>query len=63
MENNKTIAMRRDQLEKIELDLDENLVSNVIRLIDELNENLAESAKDSTQTTSNLHLILMSQKC
>ena len=46
LENNKTIAMRRDQLEKIELDLDENLVSNVIRLIDELNENLAESAKE-----------------
>lgn len=46
LENNKTIAMRRDELEKIELDLDENLVGNVISLIDELNENLAESAKE-----------------
>lgn len=44
LENNKTIAMRRDELEKIELNLDDNLIDNVIELIEGLNNDLAESA-------------------
>ena len=46
LENNITIAMRRDEGEKIELALDDNLVDNVNDLLDKYYENLKTSAWD-----------------
>lgn len=44
LENNKTIAMRRDDLEKIELDLDDLFVENILKLLDEYDEDLNKSS-------------------
>ena len=44
LENNITVAMRRDEGEKIELTLDETLADNVIELLDKSQENLSEIA-------------------
>lgn len=46
LENQITIAMRRDELEKIELPLDETVVDRIIELVDEYNDNIAETAWD-----------------
>ena len=44
LENNITIAMRRDEGEKIELALDDSLAKNVIDLLDKSSENLSAAA-------------------
>ena len=44
LENNITVAMRRDEEEKIELALDESLADNVIGLLDESQNNLSKIA-------------------
>ena len=44
LENNITIAMRRDDSEKIELSLDDNLIDNIKDLLDKYEENLSKSA-------------------
>ena len=44
LENNITIAMRRDEGEKIELALDDSLADNVIDLLDKSGENLSKDA-------------------
>ena len=44
LENNITIAMRRDEGEKIELDLDDSLADNVLELLDKTSENLSTSS-------------------
>ena len=44
LENNITIAMRRDEGEKIELALDDSLTDNVIGLLDKSQENLSKIA-------------------
>ena len=44
LENNITIAMRRDEGEKIELALDDSLADNVIDLLDKSQENLSKIA-------------------
>ena len=44
LENNITIAMRRDEGEKIELALDDSLAENVIDLLDKSSENLSAAA-------------------
>jgi prolyl-tRNA synthetase len=44
LENNITIAMRRDEGEKIELTLDDSLADNVLDLLDKTSENLSASA-------------------
>ena len=44
LENNITIAMRRDEGEKIELTLDETLADNVVDLLDKTSENLHDSS-------------------
>ena len=44
LENNITIAMRRDEEEKIELALDDSLADNVIGLLDESQDNLSKIA-------------------
>lgn len=44
LENNITVAMRRDKGEKIELALDDNLARNVSDLLDKTQENLTEMA-------------------
>ena len=46
LENNITVAMRRDEGEKIELALDDSLADNVIELLDKSGENLSEIAWD-----------------
>ena len=46
LQNNITIAMRRDEGEKIELALDESLASNVIDLLEKSDENLSKIAWD-----------------
>ena len=46
LENNITIAMRRDEGEKIELALDDSLSANVIDLLEKSDENLSEIAWD-----------------
>ena len=46
LENNITIAMRRDEGEKIELALDDTLTDKVIDLLNETDENLKKSAWD-----------------
>ncbi|MBQ6351207.1 MAG: proline--tRNA ligase [Methanobrevibacter sp.] len=44
LENNITVAMRRDEEEKIELALDDSLADNVIGLLDESQDNLSKIA-------------------
>ncbi len=44
LENNITIAMRRDKGEKIELNLDDSLADNVVELLDKTSENLSKSS-------------------
>ena len=44
LENNITIAMRRDEEEKIELALDDDLADNVIDLLDKSSENLSNQS-------------------
>ena len=44
LENNITVAMRRDEGEKIELALDDSLADNVIGLLDKSQENLSKIA-------------------
>ena len=44
LENNITVAMRRDEGEKIEIALDDSLVDNVIDLLNKTEENLSKSA-------------------
>jgi prolyl-tRNA synthetase len=44
LENNITVAMRRDEGEKIELTLDETLADSVIELLDKSQENLSKIA-------------------
>ena len=44
LENNITVAMRRDEGEKIELALDDSLADNVIGLLDKSQENLSQIA-------------------
>ena len=44
LENNITVAMRRDEGEKIELALDDSLTDNVIGLLDKSQENLSKIA-------------------
>lgn len=44
LENNITVAMRRDEEEKIELALDDSLADNVIGLLDESQNNLSKIA-------------------
>ena len=46
LENNITIAMRRDEGEKIELSLDDSLADNVLDLLDKTAENLSTTAWD-----------------
>ena len=46
LENNITIAMRRDEGEKIELSLDDALADNVIELLNKTAENLHDCAWD-----------------
>ena len=46
LENNITVAMRRDEGEKIELTLDDSLADNVIELLDKSQENLSSIAWD-----------------
>ena len=46
LQNNITIAMRRDEGEKIELALDDSLADNVVELLDKTTENLYNSAWD-----------------
>ena len=46
LQNNITIAMRRDEGKKIELALDESLASNVIDLLEKSDENLSKIAWD-----------------
>ena len=46
LENNITIAMRRDEGEKIEIPLDDNLSDKVIELLEKTTENLSKSAWD-----------------
>ena len=58
LENNITIAMRRDNGEKVELSLDDDLVDNVKDLLDKYDENLSKSAwdfqKEHVKFTENL---------
>lgn len=42
LENNITITMRRDELEKIEIKLDDTLVNNICDLLDKISENLSK---------------------
>ena len=44
LENNITIAMRRDEGEKIELALDDTLADNVLDLLDKTSENLSATS-------------------
>ena len=44
LENNITVAMRRDEGEKIEINLDDNLTNNIKKLLNESSENLSKSA-------------------
>ena len=44
LENNITVAMRRDEGEKIEIALDDSLADNVIDLLNKTEENLSKSA-------------------
>jgi prolyl-tRNA synthetase len=44
LENNITVAMRRDEGEKIELALDDSLADNVIGLLDKSSEDLSQAA-------------------
>ena len=44
LENNITVAMRRDEEEKVELALDDSLADNVIGLLDESQDNLSKIA-------------------
>ncbi|WP_303295043.1 proline--tRNA ligase [Methanobrevibacter woesei] len=46
LKNNKTIAMRRDELEKIELDLDDSLLDKVLDLLEDYDDNLYETSWD-----------------
>ena len=46
LENNITIAMRRDDGEKVEIALDDNLVDNVKELLEKYGENLSKTAWD-----------------
>jgi prolyl-tRNA synthetase len=58
LENNITVAMRRDEGEKIELALDDTLADNVIGLLDKSQDNLSEIAwkfqEDHVKFTENL---------
>ena len=44
LENNVTIAMRRDNEEKIKINLDENLTNNILDLLDKTTKNLSSAA-------------------
>jgi len=44
LENNITIAMRRDEEEKIEITLDDNLADKICELLDKTSENLSKSS-------------------
>jgi len=46
LKNNITIAMRRDEQEKIELSLDDDLTNNIKDLLDKYDKNLSENAWD-----------------
>jgi len=46
LENNITIAMRRDEGEKIELSLDDSLADNVVDLLNKTTENLSSASWD-----------------
>ena len=58
LENNITIAMRRDNEEKIELPLDDKLTDNIINLLDETSKDLSAAAwnfqKDHVKFTQNI---------
>ncbi len=58
LENNITIAMRRDDGEKVEIPLDDNLVDSVKDLLDKYEENLSKTAwdfqKEHVKFTENL---------
>ena len=58
LKNNITIAMRRDEGEKIELALDDNLIDNIKDLLDKSYENLKDSAwkfqKEHIKFTQNM---------
>ncbi len=58
LENNITIAMRRDEGEKIELPLDDTLADNVMELLDKSQNNLSQTAwnfkKEHVKFTENL---------
>ena len=58
LENNITIAMRRDDGEKVEISLDDNLVDSVKDLLDKYEENLSKTAwnfqKEHVKFTENL---------
>lgn len=45
LENNKTILVRRDTLEKIEINLNEDYVGKIQELFEDINKNLREKAK------------------
>lgn len=49
LKNSKTIVTSRDSLEKIQLGLDDDLVDNVVDLIDNYNDNLAEVSWDNLE--------------
>ena len=61
LENNITIAMRRDEEEKIELPLDDSLTDNIIDLLDKTTENLSKHSwdfqKSHVKFTDNLNEI------
>ena len=46
LENNITIAMRRDEEEKIEIPLDDALADNIIELLNKSQDNLSQIAWD-----------------
>ena len=49
LENNKTIVTRRDTLEKIELELDDSLLDNIIDILEDMDEKLYENAWDNQE--------------
>lgn len=61
LENNITVAMRRDNLEKVELDLDDMLVENIIKMISEYDADLNKASwsflEDHVKFTTELEKI------
>ena len=47
LENNKTVLVRRDTLEKIELNLDDKLVENIEKILNGIQENLKKQAQEN----------------